>query len=204
MNAPIDISAVNLKTDRLLLRPWLPTDLDDFYAYASVDGVGQMAGWTPHQSIEESKAILDLFIAGKRTFALEYQGKVIGSLGIEAYSEEYYPELANLHGREIGYALSKEYWGRGLMPEAVNAVVKYLFETVRLDFILVGHFEWNKQSARVIEKCGFRYIKSRPYETRYGTIETSEESILYRSVLSEGCHTRASVLQIDICEGECT
>ena len=186
MNAPIDISAVTLKTDRLLLRPWQPTDLHDFYAYASVDGVGQMAGWTPHKNIEESKEILDLFIAGKHVFALEYQGKVIGSLGIEAYSEEYYPELANRSGREIGYVLSKEYWGRGLMPEAVNAVVKYLFETVKLDFILVGHFEWNKQSARVIEKCGFNYIKSRPYETRYGTIETAEESILYRSHFMAG------------------
>lgn len=186
MNPPIDISAVTLKTDRLRLRPWLPTDLDDLYAYASVDGVGQMAGWTPHKNIEESKAILDLFIAGKHVFALEYQGNVIGSLGIEEYSEEHHPELANLRGREIGYVLSKEYWGRGLMPEAVNAVIQYLFETVKLDFILVGHFEWNKQSARVIEKCGFKYIKSRPYETHYGTIETAEESILYRSHFMAG------------------
>ena len=186
MNPPIDISAVTLKTDRLRLRPWQPTDLDDLYAYASVDGVGQMAGWTPHKNIEESKRILDAFIAGKHVFALEYQGNVIGSLGIEEYSEEHHPELANLRGREIGYVLSREYWGRGLMPEAVNAVIQYLFETVKLDFILVGHFEWNKQSARVIEKCGFKFIKSRPYETHYGTIETTEESILYRSHFMAG------------------
>lgn len=180
MNTPIDISGVTLQTERLTLRPWRESDLQDFYAYASVDGVGQMAGWTPHKDIEESKEILDRFIAGKHVFALEHQGKVIGSLGIEEYSEEYYPELSNISGREIGYVLSKQYWGRGLMPEAVNAVVKYLFDTVKLDFILVGHFTWDKQSARVIEKCGFRYIKSRPYKTRYGTVETSEESILYR------------------------
>lgn len=180
MNTPIDISTVTLKTERLILRPWRESDLQDFYEYASVDGVGQMAGWTPHKSIEESKRILDHFIAGKHVFALEYQGKAIGSLGIEEYSEEYYPELSNISGREIGYVLSKQYWGRGLMPEAVKAVIRYLFDTVKLDFILVGHFDWNKQSARVIEKCGFQYIKSRPYETRYGTIETAEESILYR------------------------
>lgn len=180
MNAAIDISNVTLKTDRLILRPWRETDLEDFYAYASVDGVGQMAGWTPHRSPEESRKILETFIAGKHVFALEYQGKAIGSLGIEEYSEETYPELAHLSGREIGYVLAKEYWGRGLMPEAVNAVIGYLFGTVKLDFILAGHFPWNKQSARVIEKCGFRYIRSRPYETRYGTVETAEESILYR------------------------
>lgn len=186
MNAPIDISAVTLKTDRMVLRPWREADLKDFYAYASVDGVGQMAGWTPHKDLEESRRILDLFIAGKRVFALEYQGKAIGSLGIEEYSEESYPELSNLSGREIGYVLSKEYWGRGLMPEAVNAVVGYLFDTVGLDFILVGHFPWNRQSARVIEKCGFQYIRSRPYETRCGTVETSRESILYRAHFMAG------------------
>ncbi len=48
MNAFIDIGNVTLKTDRLLLRPWRLTDLEDLYAYASVDGVGQMAGGKPH------------------------------------------------------------------------------------------------------------------------------------------------------------
>lgn len=186
MNAPIDISTVTLKTERLLLRPFREGDLQDFYAYASVDGVGQMAGWLPHKDLNESKRILDLFLAGKRTFAIEHQGKVIGSLGIEEYDESHYPELFNLSGREIGYVLSKDYWGRGLMPEAVKAVISYLFQTVKLDFILAGHFDWNKQSARVIEKCGFQYIKTCPYETRYGTVETSEDSILYRPHFMEG------------------
>lgn len=186
MNAPIDISAVTLKTDRLLLRPWREEDLEDFYEYARVDGVGQMAGWTPHKNLEESRKILDHFIVGKHIFALESQGKVIGSLGIEEYDEKHYPELSSLSGREIGYVLSKEYWGRGLMPEAVKAVIEYLFDTVKLDFILVGHFDWNRQSARVIEKCGFRYMKTCPYETRYGTTETSVESILYRPHFMEG------------------
>ncbi|MBS6183316.1 MAG: GNAT family N-acetyltransferase [Erysipelotrichaceae bacterium] len=180
MNAKIDITDVCLKTERLILRPWRETDLQDFYEYASVDGVGQMAGWTPHKDLEESRRILKDFIDGKRVFALEHQNKVIGSLGIEEYSEEHYPELFNIAGREIGYVLSKAYWGQGFMPEAVQAVMKYLFHTVKLDFILVGHFDWNRQSARVIEKCGFRYIKSRPFETRYGTVENTEESILYR------------------------
>lgn len=45
MNAQIDIHNVILKTERLTLRPWQLSDLDDFYEYASVDGVGQMAGW---------------------------------------------------------------------------------------------------------------------------------------------------------------
>ena len=47
MNKPIDISAVTLKTERLILRPWRLDDLDDFFAYARVDGVGQMADGIP-------------------------------------------------------------------------------------------------------------------------------------------------------------
>lgn len=179
MNAPIDISSVILRTPRLTLRPWREDDLEDFYAYASVDGVGQMAGWTPHRDRTESRTILSLFIQGKHCFALEQAGKVIGSLGIEEYEEADFPELAALRGRELGYVLSKDCWGQGLMPEAVKAVTRYLFEQEHLDFLLVGHFDWNRQSARVIEKCGFQYIKATRYETRYHTVEQSLESILY-------------------------
>ena len=179
MNAPIDITNVTLTTPRLTLRPWRQEDLLDFYAYAKVDGVGQRAGWAPHKDLAESQTILNLFIQGKRTFAIEYQGKAIGSIGIEEYKEACHPDLADLKGRELGYALSKDYWGQGLMPEAVQAVIRYLFGTVGLDFLLVYHFVWNDRSRRVIEKCGFRYIKDVSYETRLGKIEPSKGYILH-------------------------
>ena len=179
MNVPVAITNVVLKTDRLILRPWRESDLNDFYTYARVDGVGQMAGWLPHKNMEASRVILSHFIEGKKTFALEYQGKVIGSLGVEQYQEVLYPELADLQGRAIGYVLSKDYWGQGLMPEAVKAVIGWLFAEVKLDFIFVGHFDWNNQSRRVIEKCGFRHLTSTSYETRYGTVETTMDYILY-------------------------
>ena len=179
MNKQIDITNVVLTTDRLTLRPWRESDLNDFYEYASVDGVGQMAGWNPHRNLEESKVNLSRFIEGKRVFALEYNGKVIGSLGIEEYREKYYRSLDALQGREIGYVLSKDYWGQGLMPEAVKAVMDWLFHEVGLDFIMVGHFDWNGQSRRVVEKCGFQYIKTTKYKTRYDTVENSVEYILY-------------------------
>ena len=178
MNAPIDITGITLKTERLVLRPWRQEDLEDFYEYASVEGVGQMAGWLPHESIETTQMILDSFITHKKTFALELDGKVIGSLGIESYKEEVFPELDSLRGRSIGYVLSKDYWGKGLMPEAVKAVQNYLFEEVKLDFLLISHFEWNTQSRRVIEKCGFQYLQASMHETRYGTQEPTLEYIL--------------------------
>ena len=109
MNINVDISKVVLKTKRLILRPWKLTDLEDFYEYAKVDGVGEMAGWQHHQSKDESLEILNRFIETKKTFALEYEGKVIGSLGLEMYPESELPEYNNLKGREIGYVLSKDY-----------------------------------------------------------------------------------------------
>ena len=179
MNRQIDITGVVLTTDRLILRPWRESDLNDFNEYAREDGVGQMAGWVPHRSIEESREILSRFIDGKKQFALEYQGKVIGSLGVEEYKEKNYPELDLLQGREIGYVLSKDYWGQGLMPEAVKAVADWLFHTENLDFIIVGHFIWNEQSRRVIEKCGFQYVKTVLFETRCDTVETCWDYIMY-------------------------
>ena len=180
MNPEIDISNVILKTERLLIRPWRQSDLDDFYSYASVDGVGQMAGWKPHESKEESKIILDMFISHKKTFALEYQGKVIGSVGIEKYNETHFPEFENKKCREIGYVLSKEYWGQGLMPEALKEVIRFLFENANLDVIFCGHFLWNEQSHRVQEKSGFKHYAFDTYETAFGTTEENEVNILKR------------------------
>ena len=179
MNTPIDISNVVLTTERLVLRPWRETDLENLYEYAKVDGVGQMAGWLPHENRTESRAILQMFMSGKKTFAVEYAGKVVGSLGIEAYREENYPELAQLQGREIGYALSKDYWGQGLMTEAVRAVIDWLFGQQGLDFLLIYHFESNARSRRVIEKTGFQFVKTVIYDTQLDTKEPSREYILW-------------------------
>ena len=180
MNAEIDITGVVLTTKRLILRPWRPTDLEDLFAYASVDGVGQMAGWEPHANREVSREILDQFIAKKKTFALEYQGRVVGSLGLERYNEALFPELADKRCRELGFVLAKDCWGQGLMPEAVRAVIRYLFEDVRLDAILCAHSLHNARSARVQEKCGFRHYAFERYETQRGIAEDSEYTLLRR------------------------
>ena len=178
MNAPIDVSAVTLHTPRLTLRPWQMSDLEDFYAYAKVDGVGQMAGWTPHKDREESRTILQMFLEGKNQFALEYQGRVVGSVGIEKYDESLLPEYADRKGREIGYVLAKDCWGQGLMPEAVQAVIAYLFQEVGLDFLVCGHYQENDRSRRVQEKCGFHHVKQARFTTRYGVEKEGWVSLL--------------------------
>ena len=85
MNAKIDLSQTYLKTKRLILRPWQEDDVEDFYEYARVEGVGEMAGWSHHKNIEESQMILKTFIEERKTLAIVYQenNKVIGSIGLE-------------------------------------------------------------------------------------------------------------------------
>ena len=180
MNAEIDITNVVLRTERLTLRPWRQEDLDDLFEYASVKGVGSMAGWEAHADKWVSQTILTRFIENKKTFALEYHGKVIGSLGVEKYDEKRFPDFADKRCREIGYVIGKPYWGQGLMPEAVNEVIRWLFEEVGLDVIVCGHYLWNTQSARVQEKCGFRHYSFGSHETQMGNVEEDEINILTR------------------------
>ena len=180
MIAPVDVTNIRIETERLILRPWQESDLEDFYAYARVEGVGQMCGWSPHKDLEESKLILDLFIREKTPLALELKqnGMVVGSIGLEIREADLgIPEA--LMGREIGYVLNKEYWGRGLMPEAVKAVIDYCFERLHFDWLTCGHFIWNDQSRRVVEKSGFHYVKDVIHQTRFGTEEPTKLYVLY-------------------------
>ena len=178
MNADFKISGIQLETERLILRSFKLSDLDDFFEYASVEGVGERAGWLHHKDKEESLKILKMFIEEDKTFAicLKENDKVIGSLGIEFYKlEDKLSEFYNYQGREIGYVLSKDYWGKGLMPEAVRKVIEYLFNELNYDFLLCAYFTFNNQSKRVQEKCGFKPYRKLILETSFNT---KEESIL--------------------------
>jgi len=180
MLAPIDVTIIRIVTDRLILRPWRESDISDLNEYAKVPGVGEMAGWNAHKSMEESKEILELFIREKKTLALELKetGKVIGSLGLERCTSAVTLRFWK-KGREVGYAMSKDYWGRGLMPEAVKAVMEYCFRDLDYDYLTCGHFLHNAQSRRVIEKCGFRFVKEGHFDTRFGTREVTRYYVCY-------------------------
>lgn len=178
MNANVDVTNVVLRTNRLILRPFNEDDLEDLFEYASVDGVGERAGWKHHENITKSTQILEMFIKEKKTFAvvLKENNKVIGSIGIEKYGrEDSLSEFFDYKGREIGFVLSKDYWGQGLMPEALKVVIEYCFNELDYDFLLCGHFDFNTQSARVQEKLGFIPYRRLLFETR---MDTQEKGIL--------------------------
>lgn len=162
MNAEVDLSDVRLETERLILRAWEPEDLEDLYAYAKDPETAAGAGWPPHRSRDESRRILRLFIEEKQTLAIMVKRgqRVIGSLALDEIREELPASLEPYKGRELGYVLHKDYWGRGLMTEAVKALIRRCFQHEDYDFLAVGHFAENLRSARVIEKCAFRYYKT--------------------------------------------
>lgn len=181
MNADFRVGKLRIETERLILRAFEQGDIQDFYEYASVEGVGEMAGWKHHESIEETQKILDGFIKEDKVFAivLKDSGRVIGSLGVERYSrEETLSEFFDYRGRELGFVLCKEYWGRGIMPEAVKAVCELLFDIFDLDFLTCGYYEFNMQSKRVQEKCGFKPYRRLVFQTHLGTSEVTYLNLL--------------------------
>ncbi|MCL2203747.1 MAG: GNAT family N-acetyltransferase [Defluviitaleaceae bacterium] len=160
-----DTTGIILETERLLLRPFTPDDLADFYAYARVPGVGEAAGWPHHESIKTSENILKIFLNDKNNFALYHKAdkKVIGSFGVKESWTDKHDDYKHLKAYEIGYVLSQAYWGQGLVPEATRAVIDYLFNVIKLDAISICHFRENDRSRRVIEKCGFSFIMEDKY-----------------------------------------
>ena len=183
MNAEINISNVILETDRLILRAWEITDLDDFFEYASVEGVGEKAGWEHHKSKDKSLEILKMFIEEKKVFAivLKENQKVIGSIGIEELSEELDKDLDNLLGRELGYVLNKDYWNKGIMKEAVSKVVDYCFNTLKLNFLMASYFNHNIASKKVLENLNFKFYKDIIIETRYNNIKEKSTLMLLKN-----------------------
>ena len=182
MNAEINISNVILETDRLILRTWELKDLDDFFEYASVEGVGEKAGWEHHKSKDKSLEILKMFIEEKKVFAivLKENQKVIGSIGIEELSEELDKDLDNLLGRELGYVLNKDYWNKGIMKEAISKVVDYCFNTLKLNFLMASYFNYNIASKRVLENLNFKFYKDIIIEIGYNNIKEKSTLMLLK------------------------
>lgn len=146
-----------LETPRLSLRPFRESDAEDLYAYARDPRVGPVAGWPAHRSLSESLEIIRTVFAAPNVFAMELRetGRVVGSVGLVGRHPA--GEVPDCPDDEIGYALSPVLWGRGLVPEAVSAVLKYGFTELGLRRIWCGHYGGNWRSDRVIRKCGFRY-----------------------------------------------
>lgn len=146
-----------LKTERLILRRWEENDAEDLYKYASDPDVGPIAGWQPHQSIEESKNIIKTVFTGQEVYAvcLKSDNRAIGAIELKLNGH------TNMTDRddecELGYWIGKPFWGQGLIPEAATEMLRHAFEDIDMKKVWCGYYDGNTKSKRVQEKCGFHY-----------------------------------------------
>lgn len=152
-----------IETDRLILRPWQESDAAALYKYASDPDIGPIAGWPPHTSVEDSLEIIRTVFAAPEVYAvvLKATGEPIGSCGI-MFSDSLHSADMTVSEAEIGYWIGKPYWGQGLIPEAVRALLARSFNVLNLNAVWCGHYDGNLKSKRVCEKCGFRYHHTNP------------------------------------------
>jgi RimJ/RimL family protein N-acetyltransferase len=146
-----------LRTERLILRPWEEADAEECYKYASDPRVGPIAGWPSHTSVEESRRVIRDILAVPETYAvvLMETGLPIGSIGLHRN------DLASKEDEmELGFWLGAPYWGRGIIPEAAEEMLRRAFEDLRLARVWCAYYDGNEKSKRVQEKLGFRYQRT--------------------------------------------
>lgn len=146
-----------LETKRLILRPWDKNDALSLYEYAKDPDIGPIAGWLPHESVDESSEIIANVLQKPHTFAvcLRTDNIAIGSIGLKFGDDT---DLTDKKDEcELGYWIGKPFWGQGLIPEAVTEILSFAFEELHLSAVWCGYYDGNEKSKRVQEKCGFVY-----------------------------------------------
>ncbi len=145
----------SLETTRLVLRNATRNDVSDVFVYASDAEVTRYLRWGPHQTLSETENYVKQVLADHRTgrdgpWFIEYKqnSKVIGSIHLMGISTQH-------HKAEVGFALSKDYWNRGLMTEALQTVLEYSFRVGlnRIEGLCIND---NRAAARVMEKLGMK------------------------------------------------
>ncbi len=169
-----------METKRLLLRPWSEDDAEALYKYAKDPAVGPIAGWPPHTSVENSREVIRDILSAPETYAvvLKETKEPVGSVGImfgnSVHSADMQPGDA-----EIGYWIGVPYWGRGLIPEAVDCLLKYCFDELGIKRAWCGYYDGNLKSRRVMDKCGFRFHHTEEGKTSpLGDIRTEHFTLL--------------------------
>ena len=151
------VGTQKIETERLILRRFKIEDAEDMYKnWASDPEVTKFLTWPPHKNADVTRAILEEWIpqyddGGYFNWVMEYKenGKIIGNISVVKLNEE-------IESADIGYCLSRAYWGQGFMPEALKAVMDYLFDVAGLNRIAASHDVNNPKSGRVMEKAGMK------------------------------------------------
>ena len=145
------VEPTELRTKRLLLRPFEGHDADDVFTYASDE---EWAGFLPHIPQPYSRSDAEQFVAqavlsnwrDRLTMAIELSDKVVGSVGMNI-------NVRNSLGA-LGYSLARKHWGKGITVEATRAFVDWAFSAYDLAKVYAEVDERNVRSMRVAEKLG--------------------------------------------------
>lgn len=167
-----------LETPRLILRPWKDSDATDLYEYAKDDRVGPIAGWPPHTSVEQSLEVIRTIFNQREIYAIELKEsqRAVGCVGILIGDDSNFS--INAQEGEIAYWIGVPYWGKGLIPEAVNKLMHHAFDNLRLKALWCGYFSDNTQSHIAQSKCGFthHHTEEKKYNKFLGDYRTEHIS----------------------------
>ena len=148
-----------LTTSRLRLREIRPADAEAIFATSSDEEAMRFIGRETHRTIEDTRDYMQLqqlrydertVIRWGITLRNDDHDQVIGSCSLHHFDEGY-------HRAEIGYELNRAYWGQGIMPEAVSAVLTYGFTEMGLHRIEAVIDDANTRSKSLLLKLGFQY-----------------------------------------------
>lgn len=145
-----------IETNVLILRKWTHFDLKDLYEFGKIDGLGEMAGWHHFNNMKDAKTFLALFQYLNTVFCV-YHKKDRKAIGTLDFAED--DKFITKKVLAIGYSLSKDYWGKGIMKEAIEAVYDFFLEN---DFSTLSAtvYKDNLNSIRLLDKLGFEFYEN--------------------------------------------
>ena len=147
-----------METTRLILRPFVLEDAQAMYEnWASDPEVTKFLSWPTYKSVDAAHEILGIWTKqypdnSFYQWAIELKeiGQPIGSISVVNHDDRV--DMA-----EIGFCIGRNWWGQGIMTEALQAVMEFLFEEVEAQRIEAGHDPNNPASGAVQRKCGLKY-----------------------------------------------
>jgi len=167
-----------IETERLLLRSLSMEDLEQLYLLRTNEKVNTHLNKAPDESIEATKAkigeILDNLQKNEAIFwVITLKGspeKMIGNIGYWRINKAHYRA-------EVGYILHPGYWQKGIMKEALNAVLEYAFTKTELHSIEANINPDNIASGSLLESCGF--VKEAYHKENYYYDGVFYDSVIY-------------------------
>jgi len=141
-----------IKSKKFILRPAKLSDAENIYKYQQEKEVKKGFMTTP-KSVNEVKRDILKSKKNKTTgesFVIDINGKAIGEISL------HFDDPFHKKKMKIAYWIAKDYSGKGITTKAVNLVVKYAFKKYKLVRLWAWCRTFNKASARVLEKAGFK------------------------------------------------